>query len=267
MPSPIRTAISNTLYYIGSWFRSLSYRFDDAADWAYGIPFVGPSIASPLYRVADYCYYIYGYFTDLRSGWLSLCNWLDAVWDNFGDLWYDLGTLFNYAHDYLRDKIYDALDIADDAWDRALIAYQKARDAWSYATGWLTDRANEAWSRAGNIWGTVTNWLKQQAIDAYNKAVWAYEQIAAAVTAQAQEIYAWVEGIVAEIRAFVDGVVADIGAVTTDIVQALINTALAAIAGPVNLINQWFDDIQNFFNSPLDWLSDKFEDWFFGPEK
>lgn len=267
MPSSIRTAISNALYYIGSWFQSLSYRFDDAADWAYDIPFVGPYIASPLYRVADYCYYIYEYFGDLRSGWLSLCNWLDAVWDRLGDLWDDLGDLWDYAHDYLWGKIYDALDLADDAWDRAVTAYQKARDAWYYATGWLTDRANEAWARAGAVWGTVTNWLKQQAIDAWNKAVWAYEQIAAAVTAKAQEIYAWVKGIPAEIRDFVDGVVTAIGAVTTDIVQTLINTALAAIAGPFNLINLWFDDIQNFFNDPLDWLSDKFEDRFFGPKE
>ncbi|GAH64989.1 unnamed protein product, partial [marine sediment metagenome] len=126
---------------------------------------------------------------------------------------------------------------------------------------------NEAWSRAGNVWASVTNWLKQQATDAYNKAVWAYEQIQAVVTATTQEIYAWVKGIPAEIRDYIDGVVTAIGAVTTDIVQTLIKTALAAIAGPINLINLWFDDIQDFFNSPLDWLGDKFSDWFFGPEK
>jgi len=267
MPSSIRNAIAIALYSAGSWFKWLSDKFEVAADWAYDIPLVGHYLAAALYAVADYCYYIYTYFTDLRSGWLSLCNWLDGLWDKFGDIWDDLGDLWDYAHDYLRDKIYDALDLADDAWDKAVRAYNKARDAWNYATDWLTDRANEAWARAGNVWGTVTDWLKEKATDAYNKAVWAYEQIAPALTTKAQDIYAWVKAIPAEIAAFVAGVVADIGAVTTDIVQTLINNALAIFAAPFNLINLWFDDIQDFFNSPLDWLESKFADWFFGPEK
>ena len=245
MPSSIRNAVSSILSSVGSWFRSLSYAFQDVADWAYDIPLVGPYIAIPLYKVADYCYYIYEYFRDLRGGWQDLCDWLDAVWDNFGNLWDEIGDLFNYAHDYLRDKIYDAIDVAEDAWGYAATAYNKARDAWVYATGYLKDLVTSA----------------------YNKAVWAYEQIAAAVTSQAQEIYAWVKSIPAEISDYVASVVAAIGAVTTDIVQTLIKTALAAIAGPINLINLWFDDIQGFFNSPFDWLESKFADWFFGPEK
>jgi len=245
MPSSIRTAISNALYYIGSWFQSLSYRFDEAADWARNIPFVGPSIASPLYKVADYCYYIYGYFTDLRTAWLNLCNWLDAVWAKFGDIWIDLGTLWNYAQITLKNLVYDALDIADDAWDKAVIAYTKARDAWNYATGWLTDLA----------------------YDAYNKAVWAYNQIAAAVTAKAQEIYAWVKTIPAEIKAFVDGVVATVKTWATGAIADAKAWILSTLAAPINLINLWFDDIQGFFNNPLGWLSDRFENWFFGPEK
>lgn len=245
MPSAIRNAISSILYSVAGWFRSLGNSFYGAATWAYKIPGVGPYLASYLYSAADYCYYIFDYFISLRSNWLTLCNWLDAVWDKFGDIWIDLGKLWNYAQITLKNLVDDALDLADDAWDKAVSAYTKARDAWNYATGYLKDLATSA----------------------YNKAVWAYEQIAAAVTAKAQEIYAWVNSIPAAIKAFVDGVVADIGAVTTDIVQALINTALAVIAGPINLINLWFDDIQDFFNSPLDWLLDKFGDWFFGPEK
>jgi len=267
MPDSIRKAISDVLYYIAGWFESLSNKFDDAADWLAEIPAVGTYIANPIYKVADYCSYISESFADLWSGWWSLCDWLDAVWDKFGDIWDDLGDLWNYAQITLRNLVNDALDFADDAWDKAVRAYNKARDAWDYATDWLTDRANEAWARAGNVWGSVTDWLKDKAIDAYNTAVWAFEQIQAAVTAAAQDIYAWVKGIPAEISDFVAGVVAAIGAVTTDIVQTLINNALAAVAGPINLINQWFDDIQNFFNSPLDWLESKFADWFLGPEK
>ena len=245
MPSTIRTAISNALYYAATRFRSLGHSFLGAGNWAYNIPSVGLYIANHLYSAADYCYYIFDYFLDLRSGWLTLCNWLDTVWDRFGDIWADLGGLWDYAKITLRNLVNDALDLADDAWDKAVSAYKKARDAWDYATGYLKDLAT----------------------DAYNKAVWAYNQIAAAVTAKAQEIYAWVKAIPAEIKAYVDGVVADIGAVTTDIVQTLINAALAAMAGPLNLVNLWFNDIQNFFNDPWGWLLDKFTDWFLGPEK
>jgi len=245
MPSYIRNAISDILYSVSSWFLSLGDRFYDAGNWAHDIPAVGPYIASALYSVTQYCYNIYSRFASLRNNWLSLCNWLDAVWDRFGDIWDDLSDLWNYAQITLRNLIDDALDLADDAWDEARRAYNKARDAWNYATGYLIDLV----------------------IDAYNKAVWAYNQIAPAVTTKAQEIYAWVKGIPAEISDYIAGVVSAIGAVTVDIVQTLINTALAAIAAPVNLINLWFDDIQSFFNSPLDWLADRFENWFFGPEK
>lgn len=241
-------------------FHNLAYRFllianwfeDQGWPWSYlGAPFM------LLYSISRDIGY---FFQDAYKLTSNIEAFLDEIWSK-------AKQAYDYAYDVLRVRVNEALNDAGDAWDKAVTAYNKARDAWNYATGWLTDRANEAWSRAGAVWGTVTNYLKDKAIEAYNKAVWAYDQIGAAVTAQAQEIYAWVKSMPAEIRDYVAGVVAAIEAVTTDIVQSMIGLAMAAIAGPINLVNLWFDDIQNFFNSPLDWLESRFTDWFLGKEK
>lgn len=219
-------------------FYDLAYRFLTISNWFYGQGWPWSYLGAPFNLLYSIARAIGAFFYDAYKFTQNIETILD-------DAWSKAKQAFDYAYDVLRVKVNDALNAAADAWDRAVDAYHLADDAWDYAKGWLRDKA----------------------VDAYNKAVWAYEQIAVAVTAASQEIYAWVKAIPAEIKAFVDGVVADIGAVTVDIVQALINNALAAIAAPINLITLWFDDIQDFFNSPLDWLLDKFGDWFFGPEK
>jgi phage-related protein len=252
--------LSDIFASIRTWWLQLALRFSQIATWLLnqGVPW--SYLSPPFQTIRDICQTIAGYFYSAYSVALTIETQL-------ADAWSKAKQVFAYAYDVLAVKVNDALNLADTAWDKAVTAYTKAVNAWDYAKGWLTDRANEAWSRAGAVWGTVTNYLKDLATSAYNKAVWAYEQIAAAVTTKAQEIYAWVKGIPAEIKDYIDGVVAAIDAVTTAIVQTLINTALATLAAPINLINLWFDAIQNFFNDPLGWLLDKFGDWFFGPEK
>jgi len=252
--------LSDVFSWIRSKFYNVAYYFSSIGNWLDARGFPWTLLAPYFYSVRDLCHHIGNYFYDAYLFTRTIETKLD-------DAWTKAKQAFDYAYDVLRVKVNDALNDAEDAWDKAVTAYSKARDAWNYATGWLTDRANDAWSRAGNIWGSVTDWLKQQATEAYNKAVWAYEQIEAAVTTKAQEIYAWVKAIPAEIKDYIDGVVTAIGAVTTDIVQSMIALALAAIAGPINLVNLWFDDIQSFFTSPLDWLESRFTDWFLGKEK
>ena len=251
--------LSSVFSYIRSKFLSLAYYFSYIGNWLedHGIPW--KYLAPHFYSLRDLCQHIGAFFYDAYQAARTVESLLDDAWTKAKqafDYAYDVlrhsvndalnlaQDAWDYAYDVLRRRVNDALDLADDAFDYAYTAYKKARDAWDYAIGWLTDRANEA----------------------YNKALWAFDQIAAAVTAASQDIYAWVRAIPAEIKAFVDGVVADIGAVTTDIVQTLINTALAAIAGPINVVILWFDDIQNFFNDPWGWLESKFTDWFLGPE-
>ena len=230
--------LSSVFSYIRSKFLSLAYYFSYMGNWLEARGWPWTLLAPYFYSARDLCQHIGGFFYDAYQAARTVESLLD-------DAWTKAKQAFDYAYDVLRRRVNDALDAAGDAFDWAYTAYKKARDAWDYAVGWLTD----------------------QAIDAYNKAVWAFDQIEAAVTAASQDIYAWVKAIPAEFKAFVDGVVADIGAVITDIAQTLINNALAAIAGPINLVNLFFDDIQAFFNSPLDWLESKFTDWFLGPEQ
>lgn len=252
---------------IAAFFAHLYLRFRQVADWF-------DSIADWLNDQGWPWYYLSPHFQGLYTLNMTIANFFYDIYIGafnletlLSDAWSKAKEIFDYVYDVLRARVNDALNIAEHAWDYAITAYNKARDAWNYATGYLKDLVIEAWARAGNVWGSVTNWLKEKATDAYNKAVWAYEQIEAAVTAAAQDIYAWVKAIPAEISDYVAGVVTAIGAVTTDIVQTLIKNALAAIAGPINLVNLWFNDIQDFFNSPLDWLESKLTDWFLGPEK
>ena len=252
--------LSDVFSWIRSKFFSIAYYFSYIGNWldAQGSPW---KYLSPyFYSVRDLLHTIGNFFYDAYVFTRTIEDILD-------DAWTKAKQVFAYAYDVLTDKVNDALNAVGDAWDLATDAFNRAWRTWDYARGYLRDLAWDAWYRAGNIWGSVTDWLKDQAIAAYNKAVWAYEQIQAAVTTAAQDIYAWVKTIPAEVRDYIDGIVTAIGAVTTDIVQTLIKTALAAIAGPINLINLWFDDIQNFFNSPLDWLESKITDWFLGPEK
>ena len=252
--------LSSVFSYIRSKFLSLAYYFSYIGNWLEDQGWPWSSLAPYFYSVRDLCQHIGGFFYDAYQAARTVESLLD-------DAWTKAKQAFDYAYDVLTDKVNDALSAAGDAWDYAGEAYDRAWRAWDYARGWLRDKVYEALAAAGNVWGSVTDWLKDKAIDAYNKAVWAFDQIGLAVTAAAQDFYAWVKAIPAEISAFVDGVVADIGAVMTDIAQTLINNALASIAGSINLVNFLFDDIQAFFTSPLDWLGSKFTDWFLGPEQ
>jgi hypothetical protein len=230
--------LSDIFAYIRTWWINLAYRFSQIATWLLNQGFPLSYLAPPFQAVRDICQTIAAYFYNAYTVTRTIETQL-------ADAWSKAKQVFDYAYDVLADLASDAWNLADNAWDKAVTAFNKAKDAWDYATGWLKDKA----------------------IEAYNKAVWAYNQIASAVTAKAQEIYAWVKGIPAEIRTFVDGVVATFNSWVTGAIADATTWILTAIAAPFNLVSLWFDDIQNFFNDPLGWLVDKFGDWFFGPEK
>jgi hypothetical protein len=230
--------LSNLFLSIRYWWLQLAYRFSQIAVWLLNQGAPLSWLSPPFQLVRDACQTIAGYFYSAYTVTVTIETILD-------DAWSKAKQVFDYAYDVLADWVADAWNLADNAWDKAVLAYNKARDALDYATGWLKDKA----------------------IEAYNYAVWAYNQIAPAVTAKAQEIYAWVKGIPAEIRTFVDGVVATIVPWVTGALADIHAWILSTFAGPINLINLWFDDIQNFFNDPWGWLVDKFTDWFLGPEE
>lgn len=252
--------LSDVFSYIRNRFYNLAYWFSSVGNWleAQGAPL--KYLAPFFYSVRDLNHTIGNYFDDAYQFTRTIEDVLD-------DAWTKAKQVFNYVYDVLVDKVNNALNAAGDAWDYAVTAYQKAKDAWDYATDYLKDFVVDAWHRAGNVWGTVTDWLKETAVDAYNKAVWAYDQIAPVVTAAAQDIYAWVISIPAEISDFVASVVATVKPWVTSVIADTKTWILSTFAGPFNLINLWFDDIQGFFDDPIGWLTDKFTDWFLGPEK
>jgi len=89
-----------------------------------------------------------------------------------------------------------------------------------------------------------------------------YTDIATWVAEHAAEIYNAIEGYLADIATWV----AEHTAALWDAVQghlvAAIGVSLSSIAAPINLVNEWFDAIQDFFNDPWGWLEAQFEAWF-----
>jgi len=252
--------LSSVFNYLRGRFYSVAYWFSSIGNWLDGH-------GTPWKYLSPYFYSVRDLFTTIGGYFYEAYTFTKSIEDVLDDAWTKAKQVFNYVYDVLVGRIYDALNAASHALERAIDAAHEAAAVWDYATGWLRDRANEAWARAGNVWGSVTDWLKEQAIAAYNKAVWAYEQIGAAITAAIQEIHDWGSGILAEIDTFVEGIVATIKTWAAGAIEDVQARILSIIAAPFNLVNLWFDDIQDFFNDPLSWLESKFGDWFFGKEK
>jgi len=63
------------------------------------------------------------------------------------------------------------------------------------------------------------------------------------------------------------GIYKESGESTWDAIMRTIITSIPGLAGIINFWNTWWEALNDFFSSPLDWLETKFADWFLGPEK
>jgi len=253
MLSDVFNWIRGKVYDVAYWFSVIGNWFDDR-----GWPFT--YVAPFFYQVRDLWQLVGGYFYDAYT-------FTRAIEDLLDDAWTKAKQVFNYVYDVLVGKINDVINAASAAWNLAVDAWDLADDAWDYARGWLRDKVYEALAAAGNAWGTVTEWLRDLATDAYNMAEGIYGAIEAAVLFAIQDIVAWFENLPGELSAFFDSAFATLKTWATGAIEDARTSILATFAAPFNLINLWFDDIQSFFNSPLDWLESKVTDWFLGPEQ
>jgi hypothetical protein len=215
------------------WFRDALADFGwelwDAGAWFYNHGLSG--VSRYFYNAVDFIDEICGDLWDIAY---ELDDWYDWI----SGIWSDLTTVWNYVYGLLTQRAYEAWTGAGNALDQAAAALSKATDAFNYAYGWLTDRANEAW----------------------DKAVWAYEQISVIVTAAANDIYNWVKGVPAEIRTWVTNAVNDVKTWALGKIDDAKSSVLAQIAAPINLVNLWFVDIQDFFNDPAEWITGKLDE-------
>jgi len=235
----------------------------------------------------EYKFWYVGYWLEKNTGWTGLAN-----------LFYDIADFFDAAWRKCRDIGREI----EDWWDTISQTASDLSSLWSYAYGWLTDKATSAYNTASTAISKANQAINdaanasQKAIDealAALAAAKAYAEtlipdIAGWVTSHALDIYDAIKGYLTDIAAWVTshgldiydaikGYIEDVGTWftehTVDVWDALKGYAADAVAAytawmvaPVKLIEEWFDDIQDFFNAPWDWLEAKFTDWFLGKE-
>lgn len=224
-------------------FRDIAWEFYDAWD-----------IFAPI---GDLFLDIAGICDDIGEEFFDIAAEIDSWWDEICDLWDDLNDLYDYAHYWLRNKVYDALDWAEDAWNKAVAAYNLAVNALTEIPVWVLAKLADAYDAALAIAGVIGTTVSQIIQFIRDYAVITYQTIVENIYNTFQTFNEIINNIYQTLQYISNTFITNIIGVTVDIVRDLINAALAPFDAPIKLIELWFNDIQNFFNDPLGWLWDK----------
>jgi len=238
MPRWLRWLIDDALLDMLQAWTNLALWFWHVADDCRDIPLVGDSLHSLFDDIGDACADIQDWTNDLRGGWNDLCDWLDNLFDDVADLWDDV-------YGWILDRLNDAWDWAQTAYAWAVEALGRANEALAAAAAWAADALASAMAYAESLVQDIGAWVLSHSIDVYNA----------------------IKGYIIDVATWFSEHVADVWAALLGSAVDLIESYLAAIAAPVNLVLQWFDEIQDFFTDPLEWLQERFTDWFLGREE
>ena len=226
-----------------------------------------PWLAKLFQDVGDLFYWLYYQFG-------SVYEWIE---DNVG--WSGLANIFLDIAYFFQDlwlTCYDIAEAFDDLWEWLGYKFAALETLWVYVYGWITDTANEA-INAASMALSMANQAINAAAAAFQKAIseaaaaltaakeyaeTLIPDIAAWVTGHALDLYNAIKGYITEFVFVVGNYIAEIWAALEGFVADAIAAQLALIAAPINLVNQWFDSIQGFFNDPWGWLEAQFESWF-----
>jgi len=238
MPRWLRWLIDDALLDMLQAWTNLALWFWHIADDCRDIPLVGDSLYSLFEDVGDACADIQDWTNDLRGGWNDLCDWLDDLFD-------DLHSLASHVYGWLRDLVEDAWGAAQVAYAWAVEALARADDALAAAIAEAAAALSAAMSYAESLIQDIGAWILSHSVDVYN-----------AIRGYIQDVADWFQQNVADVWAGLLGSAVE-----------LIESYMADIAAPINLVLQWFDEIQDFFTDPLEWLQERFTDWFLGREE
>ena len=186
---------------------------------------------------------------------LSYLNWDIFAWHVY------VGDAVESAIDWVVEWLNEAITWALEAWNKAQAAWDKAVEVgkalWSdflREISQVWDIIQTWWSDLGDWWSTKVTWIRDL-IDA------------------AQD---WLRSLIDDIRSGLDQLGVWWDNFTRDILPSLatrfdITQAISAF------MEQWKDlfegweafknSIVDFFSDPLEWLWDRFTDWFLGPEE
>jgi len=259
--------------YIGNELWDVGWWFDYTMGWS--------KLGAFFFDAADF-------FWDVKRAFYDAADEIDDWWDEISEIVYDLNSLYNYAHGWLRDLAYDAYNYAATAYAWARAALDAAQSALQEIPVWILDKLTLAFNLASTALQEIPAWITVQfgelqgglnslfeyahttvwnkAIEAWNYAANAWSHAEELISGLWVDVVAWVNSVPGAIRTYIDNRIAAIGAVTTEWVNNVVASFASSIAGPINLVTQWFDSIQAFFTDPLEWLWNKFTDWFLGPE-
>ena len=274
--------LARLFQYIADLFYDLYKICRDIAWECKNIPVVGNALYNFFMTMREY-------FWDIKDWFYDVSYEVEDWWDEITTLWDDLNDLWHYAHDWLKGKINDALNTADEAWYLAVEAYNRAKDALTEIPSWILDKLTLAYNLASTALQTVPAWIRagldsvnssltslwdyaqttvwNKAVDAWNKAADAWNHAEELFSGLNTTLKNWTLGIIEDVKTTVLSWIEDAKTLIFTWIEDAKAAVLASIAAPINLINTWFDAIQDFFNDPLGWLWGKFTDWFLGPEK
>lgn len=250
--------LAERFYDVALFFEDVSERCMSAKYWFWDFPGLG-GVGDIFEKLEDYFFYIYW---DLRQAAFAIDDWWDLI-DETRDWFY---SLYDYAHTWLTDK-------ANEAYNWATMALTWASEAWNKAAaiaGVIGDTFAEIVAfikeHAEIIYQTINEYVTNVYQTFVENITNVYETIKNYITNVYETVNEYITNVYETVQHYYNTYITEIIGVTEDWVGDFVAAALAPFAAAINLVGYWFDDIQDFFNSPLDWLLDRFGDWFFGQE-
>ena len=167
---------------------------------------------------------------------------LESFFQDVADLFWDAYySLFRFARsledfeDYVKAAI-DKVDIIisyvlDELSDKVKDFFDSLQD--------INRKVSELWGKLHDVPEMIGNWL-----DEYTRTLWKLVE---------DYVTDFVTAFTSSGSDLLDGI--------HDYVNSLAIELLSDIAAPVNLVNQWFQDIEDFFNDPWTWLWEKLDDF------
>lgn len=224
-------------------------RLNDASDFFYSVYHEVIGWVWPFYLTADFFYDLCLVFNELAWDFYAFGQWVDAAADKLEDI-----LSWSYIKSLIRSWLPDLEDVA--TW-------------WHNWTTWVGQRIDDWWDSTRT---TVQGWIDQA-----NQNIRSLIDDATAWLARLQssvddlldllpgisEITAWFSDWWGNVLSHLTGWWAD----RVADVQGLIDSAFAAREPFWAGWQDVRDNVITFISSPLDWLLDRFGDWFFGPEK
>jgi phage-related protein len=217
---------------LGDFFAKIDVTFISIGNW-----FKSYGYSSVLY---NFFYTIGGFFVNTASKCYSIADELNDWWDTISQAVSDIGNLGTAINNAI-------------AWVKGIPTELRTYVSGAIDTvkAWVTTQIPD-----------ILAWVTSHALDLYNAIKGYIVDIAAWVTSHALDLYNAIKGYITEFVFVVANYIGEIWDALKGFVADAIAVVLAPLAAPINLVNTWFDAIQDFFNDPWVWLEAKFEAWF-----